>query len=363
MQINGSLMSKDIELARIQNGRVQPIKKELLPLYLQRQDNFTGWLEERAIDSHRTNSRLLKKALRLTTSTDLEVVLLVNASTITDTYWFRAQGSPLTYNDVRFKQNLYDKMALSGDFEAFGHDPEPTPELTNIGSFEKAWRLIDGRWWIYKQGKPEELFSELFIYHLGKMLGYPMAEYELDGGYIRSPDFTNSAGVNFESMWGLVRDSEDYSESYTNLSVLSLEAADNFIPMIALDTICFNADRHTRNYGVLRDVDTGAVLDLAPNFDNNIALISTGYGKTEVSEKDLLTRLFVDFLKDTPMALRAYNEKWRREITREMVWECIRQVPIEVNGEYVADFVLNRADFLHRQLDADIRQGPQMTTL
>ncbi len=24
-------------------------------------------------------------------------------------------------------------------------DPQPTPELTNIGSFEKAWRLIDGQ--------------------------------------------------------------------------------------------------------------------------------------------------------------------------------------------------------------------------
>ena len=42
-------------------------------------------------------------------------------------------------------------------------------------------------------------------------------------------------------------------------------------------TFCLNADRHTNNYGVLRDPDSGKVLRLAPNFDNNIALISNGY--------------------------------------------------------------------------------------
>ena len=51
-----------------------------------------------------------------------------------------------------------------------------------------------------------------------------------------------------------------------------------YLDILFMDALCFNMDRHTKNYGILRDRDTGKVLRMAPNFDNNIALISRGYG-------------------------------------------------------------------------------------
>ena len=38
-------------------------------------------------------------------------------------------------------------------------------------------------------------------------------------------------------------------------------------------------DRYTENSGLLRDNDSGEIIKLAPNFDNDIALISRGYPK------------------------------------------------------------------------------------
>lgn len=61
------------------------------------------------------NSRLLKKALRLVERDDISTVLAVNAVTITDNYWFQEERSPLTWEDVRFKENLFDNLALRGD--------------------------------------------------------------------------------------------------------------------------------------------------------------------------------------------------------------------------------------------------------
>ena len=59
-----------------------------------------------------------------------------------------------------------------------------------------------------------------------------------------------------------------------------------------MDTIIFNMDRHTQNFGFLRDIDTGEIISLAPNFDNNVALISRGYPKDVSREKmDLLDSL------------------------------------------------------------------------
>lgn len=56
------------------------------------------------------------------------------------------------YEDIRFKENYFSELALRGDPDSFSNRPSRTPELTNIGSFEKCWKLIDGEWWMYKSG-------------------------------------------------------------------------------------------------------------------------------------------------------------------------------------------------------------------
>ena len=66
--ITGTLMSEDRVIATVKNGVITDADERLLPLYLKRTGNIEGWLASRAIDSHRTNSRLLKRALRLRTT-------------------------------------------------------------------------------------------------------------------------------------------------------------------------------------------------------------------------------------------------------------------------------------------------------
>ena len=52
--------------------------------------------------------------------------------------------------------------------------------------------------------------------------------------------------------------------------------AKDYADMLYLDAVCMNVDRHIHNYGVLRNVETGEILQLAPNFDNNISLMYNG---------------------------------------------------------------------------------------
>ena len=53
--------------------------------------------------------------------------------------------------------------------------------------------------------------------------------------------------------------------------------------------LIYNADRHAGNFGVLRDVDTGKVLGLAPNYDNNLSLLALHIPNEQAG---------ADFLKD-----------------------------------------------------------------
>ena len=196
--ITGTLMSEDRVIAHIKNGVITDADDILLPLYLKRTKDVEKWLVYRSVDHSRKNARLLKRALRLHTTDDVQTALAVNAATVTDRYWFRPEGSAAVYEDIRFKENYFSELALRGDPDSFSNRPSRTPELTNIGSFEKCWKLIDGEWWMYKNGNSEEYFSELFICKLCEKLGLPTAHYELDGRYIRSKNFTNGAEVNFE---------------------------------------------------------------------------------------------------------------------------------------------------------------------
>ncbi|MDD3350191.1 MAG: hypothetical protein PHC40_04960 [Eubacteriales bacterium] len=331
------LMCGDQAIAEIRDGEVFPVpgKENLLPMYFQAHTFVEPWLASRAIDRHRINSRLLKKALRLEERDDVSTVLYVNAATITDNYWIKDPESNQTYKEIRFSENYFDKLALYGDVNSFSFErPSRTPELTSIGSFEKCWRLEDGAWWMYKSGRAEELFSELFVYKLGCALGFPMAEYKMDGEYIKTKDFTEGKW-NFEPAASFLGDNEDYSDNYHAFQQFGQRIADEYLSLIVLDTLCVNMDRHTYNYGVLRDQETGEILRLAPNFDNNIALIARGFLSPGRRQEGLLT-LFKDFVQKEGLKpiLPICSET--------MIDKILMEMDFPVDKGFVKDFILSR---------------------
>ncbi len=344
-KITGTLMLEDQVIAMVQDGIITDSREELLPLYLKRTGDVEGWLASRAIDSHRRNSRLLKRALRLRTADDAAISLAVNGATITDRYWFQRQGESLSYDEICFKENDFSELALRGDPDSFSNKPSRTPELTNIGSFEKCWKLLNGDWWMYKSGNGREYFSELFICRLGEKLGFPMAYYEMDGQYIRTRDFTEAGAVTFEPMSSLTGEDDDYSTCFQQLQEISPNIAKQYLQLIWMDSICFNMDRHTGNFGLLRDVETGKILSLAPNYDNNIALISNGYPSDVTREHDGLMGFLEDFLADCEEAKKMLREMNLPTITEEMIAKCIAEIPTDiteqVDVEYIKAFVLN----------------------
>lgn len=328
LNINGTLMNEEKEIGVIGRGLLKSYDEKLIPLFLKRTGNIEEWLRMRSADSSRVNIRKLKSVIGI--EDDIECVLSVNASMITDRYWIRFNNEK--YEDIRFKSDEYCNMALKGEDCDYGF--VRTPEMTNIGSFEKCWKLINNNWWLYKCGSKLELFSEMFISILGEKLGFDMAHYELDGDYIKTIDFTGGK-YNFEPMRALSDDNEDYECCYGILRNIDKKTADDYVKMIWLDTICFNMDRHTENFGILRDIDSGKFIKLAPYFDHNIALISRGYPKNVKRDSDVLIRMFIDFIRNN-------NLKYDfPEINEVMIDECLWETGIDVDYECVKEFILN----------------------
>ena len=80
--MNFYIMSGDKIVGKWENGTFSLVDKALAPMYLVNTSNVNNWLETRAIDYHRANSRLLKKALHLTEKDDINTVISVRAATI-----------------------------------------------------------------------------------------------------------------------------------------------------------------------------------------------------------------------------------------------------------------------------------------
>lgn len=340
------ILSGDTIVAKWEHNTLFVVNDCLLPLYLKYTPNAELWIETRAIDSHRPNSRLLKKALRLKKYDDISTVIHVNAATITDNYWIKPLDSNLTYEDIRFTDDLFSSLALKGSYASFNRaancEQRHTPELTNIGSFEKCWKLIDGKWWMYKTANHDEIFSELFIYHLGKALNMNMAVYERGNKCVKSLDFTNNASVNFEPAFTIMGDNEDYEDVFAQLMVLCPQAAIDFAKMIFLDTVTVNPDRHTANFGLLRDTGNGNIIGLAPLFDHNMALIARGYPK-HPTKKDILIRLFNDFM-DNHSVLKQHLPV----ITKELLQSVLHTVNMKVRSKEIVSLIMKRYDLIRK---------------
>ena len=343
--MNGYLMHKDSIVSRIEEGIVLD-DNVMLPLQLHKGASVDGWLIDRAIDNHRTNSRLLKKVIRITDSSDVSTVLKAHAATVTDNYWIKLDNEVLEYKDILFNDDSLSDVALYGDFnslakaESYNSNNSKSPELTNTGSFEKCWKLHNNSWVMYKRGNELELFSEIFIYKLGKYFCFNMASYEKYKDCVITENFTKNKLFDFEPASAIVGSEESYIYNYNKLSEFGKQIADDYVKIIFMDTLCFNVDRHTKNYGILRDADNGKVVSLAPNFDNNIALISRGYTSADISKNDILMNLWCDFIKESKCSFEL------PELNRESIVRIADSIDCDVDKSYVVDFVMNRYNCL-----------------
>lgn len=131
-------------------------------------------------------------------------------------------------------------------------------------------------------------------------------------------------------------DEEDYIKVVEKLKELCPKAIPDYIKMMFLDTITANPDRHTGNFGLMRDVYSGELLGLAPNFDNNMALIARGY-PTSNSTNDLLITLF-----NEPMEKYPEYKEYLPKVTEQMIKKVIAKLNMKVKSQVIVDFVINR---------------------
>ena len=343
-QLTGYVMCGNIMVAEFDKGNPIYIDESLAPLVIVKTHSLEKFLSLRVIDMSRTNARLLKKALNIDADEEYKIPLYSYALSISDNYWFKPKHSKLKYQNIKVSSDIYSDTALKGDLTVFPHHSKLTPEITTTGSFEKGWKLIDNAWYLFKSGNDKQIFSELFCYRFAKLINIATAEYEYDGKYIRSKNFADK--YNFEPIASIADDNDKYEHVFDIIYKLNKDFAKDYLKIIFFDSVVNNVDRHNENLGLLRDRKTGKIVSLAPNFDNNLALISS-VDVLNHPKKDKFMDIFIKFIEGNEIAKSLFKELTFPIISTRDINLIIKDIPIDVeHKEDLPNKILARYNYL-----------------
>ena len=170
-----------------------------------------------------------------------------------------------------------------------------TPNNTTDGMLKKAWIIENGTRYLLKGGYKNELlqpFNEVLASEICKRLGFYHVEYTLttykDIVVSKCPCFITKdteliTCYQIRNNMKRYDSNKDYEEYIRKLESEGIEDVRTKIEnMYILDFLIMNEDRHLKNFGIIRDVNTLKWLDVAPIFDNGQSLNIEYYDEEEM---------------------------------------------------------------------------------
>lgn len=306
------LMAKDIPVLKTEGGKCKVLREDLLPFNIRKQDvtldDFYGnWMNSRAIQLSRTNSKMILNSVRVSQSNAYAICKACHGLSLTDMYWFKEEESDLTWKEVNLYHNPISKAmastALVGDVLRETGKIH-TPELTTQGVTAKAWVKNEGETWLYKIGKKELAASEILDALQIRHVKYEkVVSDELDR--VVTPERKEMIEALGEEVvkCKLITDEEKSMVNFEDFQIycenqglnvfqeiFSLDRR-HYLEMQVADYIMNNVDRHAANWGFFMDNNTGNIVGLYPLLDHDHAFsdVEGMLSLTTEQEMNLLT--------------------------------------------------------------------------
>ena len=264
-----------------------PLKPELLPKQIchATADGFALWLRERAIDLNSVRHRGLMNEL-VGSRDRTTIALRTHMFSISDTFTCFEEGEfapRLSLCRPEDQDTVSDYILVSSETSLRGLHIS-TPNASTDGSFTKTWKYEDGEWWLYKLQPGAATRIEVGISRVLRKIGWDAAEYRFAGKYLKRVKTRNFLQPKeffepYDSFRFSFEDpGDDENVICRNIASLGTEFEEAWKRILLADAVFGNTDRHMRNFGVVRSSETGKVLRLAPNFDNNQAYLANPGG-------------------------------------------------------------------------------------
>lgn len=248
---------------------------------------LNDWWLHRAIPSSRPGLDAKLASLGVDTPSNLAVRSM--GLSLSDCYWLRpAHAGELTWAQVNFFDNPFVESAPDGWDSWLSGVGLSSPDNTSEGELPKKWITDDsGRRLLLKGCRTDDQrpYNEAVATALYRRLLSPddYVAYDVvataDGPASRCANFLRKGeefvpAVYLRDLGGRVRAKSNYDRFCRTLVILGIpedEARTALSKMILCDVILANSDRHWRNFGAIRDIET-LELRMAPLFDTGNSL-------------------------------------------------------------------------------------------
>ena len=243
---------------------------------------LADWIENRGLPRGRSDLVNIQQEMDVKCSVELSFGSY--ALNLSDQYWVHKSGSEIKWSDVNFFKNDF-KEVINFDFSGIYENIKNiviAPDLTVDGSLRKKWIINNNERYLVKGSRYDEMqepFNEYIASNIMQLSGINHVEY----GLIRNK--SNNIPL---SICKCMADKD--TDFITAQTVLDMELKENrneydrFIQicgkygindakerideMIVLDYLIGNTDRHTGNFGIIRNAENLEWIKIVPVFDN-----------------------------------------------------------------------------------------------
>ena len=245
--------------------------------------SFNVWWKNRGIPEGRAGVERLLEEAGVSVPSELAVRSL--GLSLSDQYWPQPEGSDIEWRDVNFFMNDFEDVRVA----SWEGDSARHPDNTSDGNLPKHWIIgPDGTRILLKGGihanqEPHNAVVATALHRRivpgGSYVAYWLEH--LDDGpasacaaFVRD-DEEYVPAVYVASHFRRPPHRSEYQHYVACCQELGIEEVEDALShMIVCDDILANTDRHARNYGVIRNVET-LEYRIAPLFDSGTSLWCT----------------------------------------------------------------------------------------
>jgi hypothetical protein len=264
-------------------------------------DLFEYWWDSRLIPESRQHLRFFTDSLSKLPAGVVDRAVVFDLTeknfglSLSDQYWLNDDKQSMKWEDINFFHNDFSedignmllnvkkRIPSSADF----HLNLKTPDATLQGVMMKGWKIIGGKRMLFKN---DHNMSSRVPYN--ELIATKLYESLLSENEFVKYDIVRSKGKIFSACENMIADSEElvsaaqiikaasedlelekhygrYVSSCKSLGVPEIET--NISKMLICDFLLANEDRHTGNFGLIRNVES-LEYRTAPFYDNGDSL-------------------------------------------------------------------------------------------
>lgn len=247
-----------------------------------------NWWHDRAIPASRNQIKRMMETLNLRST--LALAEKSFGLSLSDRYWINNPKEPQKWEDINFFDNDFseDLGILTLGQQSSSRRPDlMSPNSTLGGDLRKKWTIINGERILLKSGSElfrQEVYNEVVATRLyqrllneGEYVPYSLVQqgnsvFSACPNMLKEDEELISAFDIIQSR-KKPKSQNDYQFLVSCLKDLGLKnAEESLCKMFTCDYILANKDRHWRNFGVIRNVETLEYTKIAPIFDTGACL-------------------------------------------------------------------------------------------